>query len=585
MPPAFSMLIKSVCSTAFFAMALSLSVLSLRAETPAMTDIKVTDFGAIPDDGLDDAPAIQEAIRACRQVENPRLIFPSGVYHLKTPANSKRAFIDVVDFPSITIKGDGAELMGSGLTGVFHFENCDNVQMSGLDIDWEQEELPFAGGRVVAVHDDAIDVEIAPGHPLREVPVQSLQTFDREVLAPQSSSNPDYFLLTQKLYAKPAEIVSKNVLRVFASPSPGILRARQQGRKLPVVGNDVLIWYVLRGGGRAIRVVNCGDLIFEDVRIFAVPDMGLTVNSSKSAILRRCSIMPRPGSGRWLSTTVDGTHFNMIRERVELIDCVFESMGDDGSNVHGIYTTVHERSDARTLVLRGSKNIFEDPKAKAGTFGSPPIHSLRVGETLEFSRNENPLIPTFSAVITEVTRITAGEKKIMVKRVSLDRDLPDYVEEGTIVGNASEAAELIMRNCVVRRNRGMGMRLKTRNALIEGCTFEYMSGAGIWVTCDASVDFESTATRNVVIRNNVIRGAHTAISVTAGRTRQYPDVHQNLRIEGNQIESPWPVAINLQSTKGAVIRNNTIHAPSDDPIRVLLSSDVRIENNVLKRTK
>lgn len=559
----------------------SLASAVAKAVASERSDVFVSAYGAIPDDGEDDAAAVRKALRACREVVNPRLVFSEGVYDFKVPEPSGRAYVDVVGFEDLVVQGNQSELRGSGTAGLFHVEGCGAIQMAGFSIDWA--ELPFTGGRVVAVHDDSIDIEVEPGHPLRAAPIQAFQTFDRTLRAPLAESDADYLLVTQKLFPKPAEILGPDRLRIFISPKPEILRARERNRKTPQVGNDVIAWYVLRGG-RAIRLVNCGDAKFADVNIFASPGMGLTANSCGSVSLVRCAIIPRPGTGRWLSTAVDGTHFNMISKRVELIDCNFESMGDDAVNVHGVYTTVHSVLNSRAIIVRGSKTIFANPGLnESDHFAAAPIHSPKKGDMLEFSEDDSPLVPAFEARVVDVERSYIGET--MVKKVTLDRDLPSFVKSGTVVGNANEAPEFLMKNCVVRNNRGMGVRLKTRNAIVEDCTFENMSGAGVWITCDASVDFESIATRDVVIRKNTIRGAHTAIAVSAGRRVTYPDVHRDLIIEDNTIESPWPVAINLKSAKGVVIRRNRVSSTGDEPIQVELSSDVKIEGNTITRSR
>jgi hypothetical protein len=547
-------------------------VLSSCLVAGAMTEIRVTDYGAVPDDGKDDGPAIRAAFAAAKKHERPCVVFPRGKYDLSAGSVSGPNSVEVHDFPEITVRGERAEIVGNGVKTLFLFQGCGRVIVSGLDVDWDV--MPFTAGRVIASQGDALDVEIIPPHPLREdTAVQSIMAYTAEGL-PIPEADAEGFLLTQKTFSKKAKIVGPNTLRIFISPQPEILRSGTAGRRLPPVGTHVLAWYQVRGGG-AFRAVNCGSVEFVDNRVFAAPGMGFATNSCERVTFERCQVAIRPGSGRWMSTTVDATHCNMIRRSVDFRDCLFEGMGDDGANIHGMYSMVHERTGPQTIVARGWQSPFNGPLGK-DDLASPARYSLRVGDTLEFSRRENPLEPTFTAKIVEVDGVEV--RGFALKRLRLDRVLPDYVEAGGVFGNAAEAPRLRMTNCVVRGNRGCGVRVKTRDAIVENCTFENVLGAGVWVTCDAAVDRESLATRAVTIRNNVFKGAGPAVSVSAGRKEHYPDIHRDLAIVGNRVETA-SVAFSIRSTKGVVIRDNEIRSTGGNPIRVELSSDVKRENN------
>jgi hypothetical protein len=407
-------------------------------------------------------------------------------------------------------------------------------------------------------------------------PVQSLIAFDPERRIPLGSDHPDYYQLTQKAYSKNAEIIGPNRLRIYITPKPGTLRSQKQ-RRIPAVGSHLLALYRVRGGG-AFRPVGCGNVQFENVSVFATLGMGFAMNTCDRVSLRNCRVIIKPGSGRWMSSTVDATHCNMVRQRVEYTDCQFEGMGDDAINVHGMYAMVQERLDDRTIVIRGWKSIFDAPFLQ-DDFAPTARNSHRPGEALEFGAPDNPLAPVFTARIVETT--TVDVKGVALKRLRFDRALPEFVQAGSIVANTAEIPECLIRNCVVRGGRGCGVRLKTRNAVVENCAFERIHGAGIWITCDADVDHESIAARNVTIRNNIFRHISPAISVSAGRKKQYPDVHENLLITGNRIEAAPRAALSIRSTRNAVVRDNLISSAAAQPMEVSLSSGVQLENNQL----
>ena len=533
-----------------------------------VTEVSVAAFGAVADDGRDDGLAVRRAVEACRKVARPCLVFPPGKYYFRGDRTRSMSHVDVNDFAEITIRGENTELVGCGTKTLLRFERCGKVTVTGLDVDWDP--LPFTAGRVVAAEDGSFDVEVLGEHPLREdTPVQAVTVVDGETHLPIRTTARNHYQLTQKGYSKKAQIAGSNRLRIFVSPRAESLRSTDQQR-VPAVGSFVVAWFRVRAGG-AFRPFACGEVRFDNCRVFATAGMGFAFNACDSVSLHGCQVVPK--DGRWLSSTVDATHCNMVRKKVEYEDCRFEGMGDDAINVHGMYSMVHERSGPRTIVLRGWKSIFDGPVSD--DFSGPAQNSLRVGESLEFSTMENPLVAAFMSTITE--SIPVEVRGAMLKRITVDRDLPEFVQARSIVADTADIPQTVIRNCVFRGGRGIGVRLKTRNAVVENCTFEDVNGAGVWITCDAAVDHESISARDVTIRGNTFRRTSPAVSSSAGRTIVYPFVHENVTIENNRIEDCRGTALLIRSVVGGLIRNNTIERSAPEPIRVSLSRGVRVE--------
>lgn len=541
------------------------------AQSSAETVIRVTDHGAIPDDTKDDSAAVMAALNACRKTENPVLVFPPGVYRFSRDATPGINIITVADFKRITIRGErGATLVvcDTAPTKLFAFFNCGTVRVSGLDVDWDP--LPFAAGRVIAVAGNTLDIEVIAPHVARAgTTVHGITVFDGETHLPLPSGHPHFYMLSQKNFNKRTTVPSPGILRVEVSPKPEILVSSPKGRKMPDVGEHVLVCYRLRGS-MAFFARHCGDVEFLDTRVFATPGMGFQVNNSESVVMQRCQVIPKPGSGRWRSTTVDATHFNMIRREARLIDCVFENMGDDGANIHGMYSRLVWRIDNRRLVIEGGRGA-----------GVSPIPDYRVGDTLEFGSAKASMLAAFTANVVESHSFDdAGQPR---HRVLLDRDLPPEFGSGTTIGNASEAPRFEMRGCTVRGNRGSGIRVKTRGAIVEKCVFENNAAPGVQIACDDDLHYESISTRDVIIRDNVFR--NSILRTEAGRKRVDADVHENILIEKNRFE--WTrdertPALILNSLNGAVIRGNTFSGFKTKPVSISKSRNVQEENNMTR---
>jgi len=125
-------------------------------------EIKVADFGAVPDDGKNDTPAILAAIEACRDKQNTRLVFASGTYDINGGSEDERGrrqpSFDIININNLTIEGNGSELIGHDYATMFSFTECNNLTINNLTVDWDP--LPFTQGKVVEVKDDYVDIEV-----------------------------------------------------------------------------------------------------------------------------------------------------------------------------------------------------------------------------------------------------------------------------------------------------------------------------------------------------------------------------------------------------------------------------------------
>jgi hypothetical protein len=538
----------------------------------------VVDFGAVPDDGLDDGPAVRKALQEARRLAKPTVFFPPGRYDFEPPGDGEVAILEVNDYPSLTIIGDGAELVGRGLKPLLSSRRCGELTVRGLRVDWDP--LPFTAGEVVASDDKSCDVEIAAGHPLLEEPIVSIHSLEPETRAFVRQGQDNHYLLSQKAGGPKSEVIGTSVLRVFRVEKPDAFDAGRQQGPMPAAGTQVVAYFHVRGGG-AFQVFNYGTLLFEDVHVFAAPGMGFMINNGEiggTGTLKNCRVAPKPGSGRRLSTAADATHFAQNRGKIELLGCIFDGMGDDGTNVRASYSMVHERAGDNAVVVRGWTNPFVAPTGKPDFHG--PVGQFRVGDKLEFSGPDRRHASAFEAEILRV-----ADKPLeghTLKVVHLDRPLPEFIGPGTILANATEVATFLMRKCVVRRARGQGARIKTRGAVVESSLFEDIQGNGVWIFCDADYGHESISARDVVIRDSVFRGVASAIRATAGRREPFDkNIHENILVEDCTLERCSSTPVVLHSVKGAVIRNNTFQINGDEPVESRFSSDVKIENNTI----
>jgi len=357
-------------------------------------------------------------------------------------------------------------------------------------------------------------------------------------------------------------------------------------RDIPVpVGHLVVLRHYVYGHN-AIAFHRCADVTVEDVTVWSTPGMGLIGIVSENVTLNRFNVLIRPGTQRLMSATADATHFGGCKGTVTYNDCVFEGMGDDGANVKsGLYLTIQKRLDDHTVLGQHNLKMVDLPDA---------------GDTMELIHTDTLL--GYGSATVRSAALEPGEGN--VHRVEFEQPLPEGLREGDVLGNASRTPRLRMTNCTVRRNRARGVLCQTRDALIEGCTFEDCTSAGVLVMTEVVYFFESIGTRDVTVRNcrflNCNYGAASAEAALQAfawlKDFAYPPqpgVHRNVVFEGNTITGTDEAGIFAAGVDGLTIRNNTIEqacrsaqrALGHDAVHIMSSSGVLLEGNTIDPAK
>ncbi len=537
------------------------------AEQPEI--LKVSDFGAVINDGKDDTPAILKALEACKERKNAKLVFDFGTYDIygsqKDARGNFKPSLDLKDIKNLTIEGNGAELIGHNYSTIFHFVNCQNLNISGLTIDWDP--LPFTQGKVINITDEYLDLEVvAPFVAKAGLKTDAFLGYDLEKRRMARRFTDHY----QKGYAKPSEVIQLGVMRLFIGSED-----RFAG-KMPSAGTYIIARHQVYGF-QSFMFVKCSGVKMENVNIYSNPGMGVTGENSWDILLKHLKVMIRPGSGRWMSTTADATNFEGCRGTVTMENCLFEGQGDDATNVRsGEYQLVDERLGDNKLRIKTGYQFGGSP--------TPP----EIGDQLEISGSDKLLLPYANLIVRSV-QVNEKDKTYTVE---LADKLPDRTIKGDIIGNASSCPKLRIRNCTAIRNRARGFIIKTRDVIIEDCTFQDITASAVGLEADVKTWWESIGSRNVTIRNNrfidckfegeYLKGvieSHT-ISTTAPA-----GVHSDIRIENNIFEGSDTNILKLGSAEGVVIRNNIMEGAQGDAILLYNTKNVLLEGNKLTNNK
>ncbi|MEG0691969.1 MAG: right-handed parallel beta-helix repeat-containing protein [Oscillospiraceae bacterium] len=595
---------------------LEIKLSKLCIEQPALGDsVSVLNFGASTQEHEKNLVAFQSALTYCKENRINKLVVPAGTYYFPTqPDGDVHLLLD--GFTDFTLDCRGAELIFEHAKKYISIVNCQRVKMLGITLDWNWEKAPLSSvGVVLGVNPDGkfFDVRFPTMQNLPEqIDIRIVGPFDSNHYTPGCSGGIEFrpyrnqhIKLTgnqetdAKMLAMVRELseiitkmekISENTMRFYSN--------KPSWTKKHINAGQCYNFRHFEYDTIAVSLMDSQHVSLEKVTIYSCPGSGFVGNGDLSYVhFLGCSILPRPGTTRSISTSVDCLHIANSLGNFIIEDCDFGFAGDDCINIHD--------STSMGIELLNSNSLFS-LQARRGSV------LFEAGNLVEL-RNPD-LSPTgFSSrvISAEYDDVRGGCKLI------LEDILPDGLSKDTVLFNDRFHSEnFIIRNCRFTNNRARGVLIHASNTLVEGNLFENIQGAAIQIEtgCESRWS-EGKGVRNLMIRKNRIQNCdknawqmavlYMGVYLPMGRT-PYP-IFQNICIESNTIVNCPRLAMFISSCKAVIVRNNAIINPNQIPlalpcygssqseppiydeeyhatIQLLHASDILIDDNIILST-
>ena len=521
--------------------------------------------------GQDTLSIFQEALKYCRENPHTTLIISPGRYVIRDEAavqlmkdamngkmgNNPQSHIFTHYFPysrgidfngcsDITVEGYGARIICDGWMEPVSIENCKNITIKGLTIDYLRK--PYSVGTVINECEDYYDVEFDERYPVNSsMPTPRIFIYSKEKVR----------FAGEGWECDKKEHVVYQTIRFYGNKPANI------------TGETICVWHSFHFRP-AILIQEAVNTILREVTVHSQPGMGIVGHRSENIYAKRLRIVPE--AGEYMSVNTDATHFTSCKGDLKFDDCQFEGHGDDAINVHNYYYTImNSRGNTCEITV-------EDADAHAQVLDYPDA-----SDTLELVEIES-LSPVREYKVISIENSKAQWKS----KIVLDADLPEDNSKYYLV-NVTRLPKLKFIGCHVRNHLSRGVLIKTRNALVEGCTFESCMGTAIHVAAEGGWH-EGVTSAHVIIRNNrMMRCGHgnqgrimgaSGICVNIDAVNpNTPDLHKDILIENNIIEGENSAqGIYISSAEDVKIRYNEISG-CVEPIKVLNSTNVIISEN------
>lgn len=500
-----------------------------RPNEKSCRSVNASDFG-VSTAADDNYSAFCKAIEYCKANPNITLKVDGGKYYFRT---DKAIMLD--GLKNVLIDADVAQFIFEN-PNYFHIVNCNCIEIRGLGITWNLDVSRLASLvkiRNASKESQSFELEFTELNEVSaDIPIMAFTKYDSEALTPGTRQD----FKENYVYQFPGSI------KTVEKTGHNVLKVTHDGSLDNYTDGEV---YLLRHhvyGGNAFNVYNTSNITFSGIKLYAVAGMGwLIENRSEHFQLLGCVIGldPEHDDNR-ISTTADGVHIANTNGKFRISGCDFSFMGDDDVNVHDNIATVTDKLDEKTVEIYTNANNF--------AAGDTAIFSSKGFDRLGFS--------------AEVTSVEG-------KKLTFDKELPDYIVKDCIVSNGSiDSGNYVISGNYFHENRARGLLLQSNNGLCENNRFYKIMANPIKVIMDISSGLwlEGTGVNGLVIRNNsfvecnvVEWSAQISISTNIDGKSADSTLFYNITVENNSFDNFYGRLVDASNVSNLKICGNRLN--------------------------
>lgn len=296
-------------------------------------------------------------------------------------------------------------------------------------------------------------------------------------------------------------------------------------------------------------------LLFERTAGLTVRDV--TVNSCPGTVcmvpagnrdfrFERYTVKTAASSPLYFAANADSIHTSGLRGKLELIDCVFDGLGDDALNIHSMLAGISALNGTQLTVTN------------AASGGAPDALWCQKGDTLEFFDAKMRSLGT-------ATVVSFSGSALLVDT------LPGGVDTTCSIQNVSSTPDTYISGCSVRHGRARAFLLQTKNAVITDCTFSDLRLPAVIIAPDFDDWHEAGFGENILIRNSsftrcgadAVCRSYGAIYISGCHDfKTFPANgvigHGNITVLGNTFTDCPTYAVYRRSVRNLIFRSNTV---------------------------
>jgi hypothetical protein len=503
---------------------------------------------------LDARPLFQAALAYAAANSTGLITADPGAYYFLTPQMPDRYLqIDAYSNLTIDLAGSDLYLAQSEIIG-FALIDCTNVTLSNFTVD--NLQLPFTQVQLTGVSapQGVLQYIAIPGWP-------SPTTFSaiRDPSGTPESLSAVVFRNGQMIPGTAVlpiqRPLSEGTLQIVSSDSPwtqpAVLGTYQPG--------DIIV-FMARGGEAPVLIEGGTGVAVTGVTVYSSAAIAVHLDNTQGALVDHVQVIPRPGTGRLISSNADGIHLSYALANNIVRFSTVERTVDDGIAINSPFLAfVTSQSGARKIVAsRNFNSIF--PNGLLVSFVDTSSGQI-VGSAHIASQN-----PTYSDPLNNSGPVT----------LTFDQNLPTLANgSGMIFGDLANRGDgSIIQNNVVKNVVGArGIYLGgVAGVTVQANLIDHTDCGAIVIHQDLSA-YPVGPAININVLNNTIRSAIGPEAVGTGAIAAIASIftlstdlnfnfisgapNSNVTITGNSIVNSGRGGIWVGNVNGGMVQNNS----------------------------
>lgn len=525
----------------------ALSVLTLCLAAAAQeTIVRVSDFGAVPNDGKNDLKQIRKALRKAEKIGATKIVFDAGTYDIFHSDIEENDALVLSHTPNVTMEG-AVDADGEPATMLLrHYEmapdlkaknllridECENFTLRNMKFDNSPRYM--TSGEVVFNDGKHVVVRIFDGCSL--VDGTRLYCANLWDMKTRNLKHTGSVTFGGSVSKKAAEYTT----RVTNWDERKVLISSTDAASKIEVG-DGISWH-FGWNGTQVDFWKCDNMRMENVHSYSA--IGFHFQSS----------LCRNLSGYRVRIGREGDDLNCgSRDAWKMWLCMGEATMNaihmdgvrwDGQNVHGkfLYFVDAEGPNTATFSYNGMSVERVEPGDRIGMWKDRENESLMTVKSYE------------------VLPIEWGKPRLV--RVSFEEPLPDFLCASTPCNPYSHTCHYTLENSTFENIAGCASILRNDDSTIRGCTFAHIMYPAVFLGGD--LNNESVTGKNLLVEGcefedcawesrNGVKGAFAA-AVLPFKDFPVPYIF-DLRIVGNTFRD-CSTAISVKGVKGIMLKDN-----------------------------
>ncbi|GHV13229.1 alpha-1,3-galactosidase B [Clostridia bacterium] len=527
--------------------------------------------------------------------ENTEFIFEQGAKISITPAECKKIPLDFSNtthvkertvglhldgMKNVALDFNGGSLICEGHLAPIVITDSDGITIQNANIDWLH---PLSAEGIVSELSTEEEITLA---------------IDKEVFPYKIDKHQLVFLCGKEKHvctggSHAFDKYRKTILHGTGDKLGAIEKAKEVSEGIVKISGSFPVPFapgtiiVLRHGERdhpALFAENSKNILVDNTHVYSSAGLGFLIQFCENIELSRVVFTANQKKGRKVvNGHDDGFHLTNNRGKILIEGCQFDGLMDDPINVHGCAARI-EAIDGNRV-----KGRFVHEQSQGFKYFAKPGDEFAFIKVATMNRAE----------FGDVTEYTL-DKNRETFTITFEDELSSDIKVGDALENVTNLPdEVVIRSCFFGSCRARGILATVPKVLIEGNYFE-SAGAAILISGDAAGWYETGATDDVVIRDNVFTAECNTSAyqfgdavISVSPVIAEPDLelpfHRKIVIENNKFNpSAFPIVYAF-STDRLVFEGNSVYMsnkfdtvkPSRAMIAAKLVKNVKIAGNTI----